>query len=116
MKIPTEGCLLRVFVGESKRVAGMPVYEALVHRARELKLAGATVLRGVLGFGAHSRLHAAKVLSLSGDMPMVVEIVDSREKIERLMPYIDEVVTQGLVTLERAEVIYYRATEGEGAA
>lgn len=110
VKIPTEGCLLRVFVGESKCVGGQPVYELIVHKARELHLAGATVLRGVLGFGAHSRIHAAKLLVMSDDMPMVVEIVDAREKIEKLLPYIDEVVTEGLVTMERAEVIFYRAS------
>lgn len=113
MKAPTEGCLLRVFVGESERVGGRPVFEAIVLKARELKLAGATVLRGVMGFGANSRLHVAKVLALSDDLPMIVEIVDARERIDQLLPFIEEVVKGGLVTLERAEVIFYRGDAAE---
>jgi PII-like signaling protein len=109
MKIPTDGYLLRIFLGESDRHDGRPLYEAIVLKARELHLAGATVIRGSMGFGAHSRLHTAKVLRLSGDLPIVVEIVDSREKIDELMPFIDEMVTEGLVTLERVEVIKYHA-------
>jgi len=116
MQIPTEGCLLRVMVGETTRVHGRPVYEAIVFKARELGLAGATVLRGIMGYGATSRIHAAHVLSISDDLPIVVEIVDAREKIEKLLPYIDEVVTDGLVTLERAEVIFYRAVDRKGQA
>ena len=116
MTVPKEGCLLRVFVGESTRVDGRPVFEAIVLKARELGLAGATVLRGVMGYGATSRIHAAHLLSLSDDLPMVVEIVDARAKIELLLPYIDEVVTDGLVTLERAEVIFYRAIDPENRA
>lgn len=112
--IPKEGWLLRVFVGEGERVEGRPAYEAIVMKAREMKLAGATVWRGVLGFGANSRIHAAKFLALSDDLPMVIEIVDSREKVEQLLPFIDEVVKGGLVTMERAEVIYYRAEPAEG--
>jgi len=109
MKLPQDGCLLRVFVGESDRWQKRPLYEAIVLKARELHLAGATVLRGPMGFGAGSRLHTAKVLRLSEDLPMVVEIVDTRDKIDTLLPYIDEMVQDGLVTLERVEVIKYRA-------
>ena len=112
MKIPDDGCLLRVFLGESDKWEGKPLYEAIVMRARELHMAGATVLRGPMGFGAKSRLHTAKILRLSEDLPMVIEIVDSREKIDELMPHIDEMVTEGLVTLEKVQVIKYRA---EGA-
>jgi PII-like signaling protein len=109
MKIPEQGCLLRIFIGESDKWEGRPLYEAIVQKARALHLAGATVLRGPMGFGAHSRLHTAKVLRLSEDLPMVIEIVDSREKIEALLPFIDESVQEGLVTLEDVQVIKYRA-------
>lgn len=109
MKIPSRGFLLRIFVGESDRWHNRPLYEAIVLKARELHLAGATVLRGSMGFGAHSRLHTAKILRLSEDLPIVIEIVDAREKIEALRPHIDEMVTEGLVTLEEVEVIQYRA-------
>lgn len=109
MKIPEDGWLLRVFIGESDQWHGRPLYEAIVTKARELHLAGATVLRGPMGFGAHSRMHTAKLLSLSDDLPMVIEIVDSREQIDLLLPHIDEMVAEGLVTLERVRVIKYRA-------
>ena len=109
MKIPQEGCLLRVFIGESDSWHGRPLYEAIVLKARELHLAGATVIRGVMGYGASSRLHTAKVLRLSEDLPVIVEVVDAREKIEQILPFLDEAVKDGLVTLERAEVIWYRA-------
>jgi PII-like signaling protein len=108
MKIPEQGWLLRVFIGESDTWQGRPLYEAIVVKARELHLAGATVLRGVMGFGANSRLHTAKILRLSEDLPMVIEIVDAREKIDPLLPFIDQVVGEGLVTLEPVEVIRYR--------
>lgn len=111
MKIPTEGFLLRIFVGEDDRWHGQPLYEAIVLKARELHLAGATVLRGPMGFGAQSRLHTAKVLRLSEDLPIVIEIVDSKEKIDELLPFIDEMVKEGLVTLEKVQVITYRAGE-----
>lgn len=114
MKIPQQGFLLRIFVGESDKWHGVPLYEAIVAKARELSLAGATVLRGPMGFGAHSRLHTTKVLRLSQDLPMVIEIVDSREAIDTLLPHIDEMVTEGLVTLEKVEVIKYRANEPGG--
>ncbi len=113
MKIPQDGFLLRVFLGESDQWRGRPLYEAIVLKARELHLAGATVLRGPMGFGAKSRLHTAKVLRLSEDLPVVIEIVDSKEKIDELLPHIDEMVTEGLVTLEKVQVIKYRADPPE---
>lgn len=109
MRIPEEGCLLRIFVGESDLWHHKPLYEAIVLKARELGLAGATVLRGPMGFGLHSRLHTVKLLRLSEDLPMVIEIVDSSEKIEAFLPHIDEMVKEGLVTLEKVRVIKYRA-------
>ena len=109
MRIPEQGCLLRVFIGESDKWHGKPLYEAIVLKARELHLAGATVLRGPMGFGANSRLHTAKILRLSEDLPMVIEIVDAKEKIDELLLHIDEMVTEGLVTLEKVQVIKYRA-------
>lgn len=107
MNIPEEATLLRVFLGESDRHEGKPLYEAIVMKARELHLAGATVLRGVMGFGQSSRLHTAKVLRLSEDLPIVVEIADSEEKIQTLIPWLEQSVTGGLITLERARVIRY---------
>lgn len=111
MKIPQDGYLLRVFLGESDKWHGRPLYEAIVMKARELHLAGATVLRGPMGFGANSRVHTAKILRLSEDLPMVIEIVDSKEKIDELLPHINDMVQEGLVTLERVQVIKYRANE-----
>jgi len=108
MTIPQDGCLLRIFIGESDKWHGQPLYEAIVMKARELHIAGATVLRGPMGFGANSRLHTFKVLRLSEDLPMVIEIVDSREKIDELLPHVDQMVQEGLVTLERVQVIKYR--------
>jgi uncharacterized protein len=109
MKIPEDGFLLRIFIGEGDKWHGKPLYEAIVIKARELHMAGATVLRGPMGFGAKSHLHTAKLLRLSEDLPIVIEIVDSREKIDTLMPHIDEMVADGLVTLEPVQVIHYRA-------
>lgn len=108
MTLPEEGTLLRVFLGEADKADGRPLYEAIVLKARELGLAGATVLRGVMGFGANSRLHTAKVLRLSEDLPIVVELVDTEERLQRLLPWLDEHVTEGLVTLERVRVLRYR--------
>ena len=105
MKIPEEGYLLRVFVGESDKWHGRPLYEAIVLKARELHLAGATVLRGPMGYGAQSRLHTTKILQLSEDLPMIIEIIDAKEKIDELLPHIDEMVQEGLVTLEPVQVI-----------
>src|SRR3979411_1560342 len=109
MQIPEDGYLLRIFVGESDRHGHRPLYESIVLQAREAGLAGATVLRGVMGFGKHSILHTAKILRLSEDMPMVIEIVDSLEKIEGFLPRLDELIKDGLVTLEKVRVIHYQA-------
>ncbi len=108
MHIPEDGMLLRVFIGESDHYKGKALYEQIVLKARELNLAGATVLRGIMGFGADSRVHTAKLLRLSEDLPVVVEIVDSEEKLNTLLPFLDEVVQEGLITLEKARVIKYR--------
>ncbi len=108
MKLPSEAELLRIFIGESDKHHGRPLYEVLVEKARHLGLAGATVLRGTLGFGASSRIHTAKILRLSEDLPMVVEIVDAPEKIESFLPELDEMIGEGLVTLERVRIILYR--------
>jgi PII-like signaling protein len=115
MKLEGEAVLLRIFIGESDTWRGTPVYEAIVLKARELQLAGATVLRGPMGFGANSRLHTVKVLRLSEDLPIIIEIVDSEEKIDTLLPHIDEMVTEGLVTLEKVRVIKYTANERKGS-
>ena len=109
MKIPEQSKLLRIFIGESDRWHHQPLYEAIVLKARELGLAGATVLRGPMGFGAKSHLHTAKILRLSMDLPMVIEIVDSAENINTLLPHLDEMVRDGLVTIEDVQVIKYRA-------
>jgi PII-like signaling protein len=108
MHIPEEGQLLRILIGESDRWEGKPLYEALVFKAREMGLAGATMLRGLMGYGAASRIHTAKILRLSEDMPVIVEIVDSPEKISPFLTVVDEMVQEGLVTLERVQVIFYR--------
>ncbi|MCD4683328.1 MAG: DUF190 domain-containing protein [Bacteroidales bacterium] len=112
MKQPEEGQLLRIFIGEEDSYKGKPLYEAIVTKARELNLAGATVLRGIMGFGAHSRLHTTKILRLSEDMPMVIEIVDSVENIEKILPFLDETVDEGLITRENVKVIKYRHSKG----
>ncbi len=109
MRLPEEGHLLRVFIGESDRHDGRPLYEWLVLKARECGLAGATVLRGIEGFGAHSRVHTAKILRLSEDLPIVVEIVDTREHIEAFLPLVDAAIGEGLATLEPVQVRFYRA-------
>jgi uncharacterized protein len=111
MQIPTEGKLLRIFVGEADRWHGKPLYEAIVEEARKRGLAGATVWKGFMGFGRHSRMHTAKILRLSEDLPVVIEIVDAAEKIEAFLPALDAMVQEGLVTLERAEVLMYRGPD-----
>jgi PII-like signaling protein len=111
MNIPEEGYLLRILIGESDKHGHVPLYEAIVLKARESGLAGATVLRGVMGFGRHSVVHTAKILRLSEDMPMVIEIVDSLEKIEAFLPTLDSMVPEGLVTMEKVRVIHYRSGE-----
>ena len=108
MMTPGEGRLLRIFLGESDKHEGRPLYEWLVLKAREAGLAGATVLRGVEGFGAHSRLHTAKILRLSEDLPIVVEIVDLAEKIEGFLPTVDGAIGEGLATVEKVDVRFYR--------
>jgi PII-like signaling protein len=112
MKPPAEAELLRIFIGESDKYHGRPLYEALVEDARRRGLAGATVLRGTLGFGANSRIHTAKILRLSEDLPMVVEIVDTPEKIATFLPDLDGMIGEGLVTLEKVRVIVYRHDGG----
>ena len=111
MHLPQEAMLLRIFIGESDRWHHQPLYEAIVLKARELHLAGATVLRGPMGFGKSSRLHTAKILRLSFDLPLVIEIVDTEEKINSFLPVVNEMMKGGLVTLEKARVIDYRAQE-----
>lgn len=108
MKIEGEGRLVRIYIGESDHWQGMPLYQAIVRRAREVGLAGATVLRGVEGFGANSRIHTMKILRLSEDLPMVVEIADRAEQIEAFLPEIDEMVTEGLITMESVRIVAYR--------
>ncbi len=110
MEIPHESVLLRVFIGESDRWEGRPLYEAIVLKAREQHLAGATVLRGAMGFGKSSRLHTTKILRLSYDLPVVIEITDSEEKINAFLPVLDGMIGDGLVTLEKVRAIRYRGT------
>jgi PII-like signaling protein len=114
MHLPHEAMLLRIFIGESDRWKHQPLYEAIVLKARELHLAGATVLRGPMGFGKSSRLHTAKILRLSMDLPLVIEIVESEEKIQAFLPVLDEMMKGGLVTLEKVRVIDYRAHPDAG--
>jgi PII-like signaling protein len=107
--LPKDGKLLRIFIGENDRHEGVPLFEWIVRKARETGLAGATVLRGLEGYGAHSRLHTAKILRLSTDLPIVIEIVDTTERIESFLPLIDGAVVEGLATVERVEVRLYRS-------
>jgi len=108
MRLPEEAELLRIFIGESDHYAGRPLYEVIVQEARKRGMAGATVLRGMMGFGAHSRMHTAKILRLSEDLPIIVEIVDKPERIAEFLPELDKMIDEGLITLERARVIAYR--------
>ncbi len=110
MKLPPEGQLLRIFIGESDKYEGTPLYEWIIIKAKERGLAGATALRGLMGFGANSRIHTSKILRLSLDLPIVVEIVDTPEKIKMFLSCIETVVKEGLVTLEKAEVHIYRSS------
>ena len=107
MQIPKDAILLRIFVGEDDKSGRLPLYEAIVLKAREMHLGGATVLRGPLGFGHSSRLHTAKILRLSEDLPMVIEIVDSEASIKAFLPVLDEMMTSGLVTMEKVQVLQY---------
>lgn len=113
MKLSEEGQLVRVFIGESDMWEGHPLYRAIVLKARELGMAGATVLRGPMGFGANSRLHTTKLLELSTDLPVIVEIVDGPEKVQALLPFLDEAVTEGLITIEAVRVLKYRHNAGK---
>ena len=108
MKIEGDGELLRIFVGDSDRWHGQPLFEAIVRRAREDGLAGATVLRGLEGFGAHSRLHTSSILRLSKDLPVVIEIVDRPDRIEAFLPRLEEMVEEGMITVEKVRIIAYR--------
>ncbi|HEX5399531.1 MAG TPA: DUF190 domain-containing protein [Verrucomicrobiae bacterium] len=110
MQIPNDAILLRIFIGESDRWEHKPLYEAIVLKAREMRMAGATVLRGPMGFGKASHLHTAKILRLSMDLPLVIEIVDSEEKVNSFLPVLDKMVGGGLVTLEKVKVLHYRSS------
>jgi len=107
MKISGEAKLVRIFIGESDRWHGVPLYEAIVRKVREMGLAGATVIRGVEGFGANSRIHTAKILRLSEDLPVLIEIVDKEDRIASIIPVLDEMIGEGLITIERVEIIKY---------
>ena len=107
MKITGEAKLVRVFIGESDHWHGVPLYEAIVRKAREIGLAGATVIRGVEGFGANSRIHTAKILRLSEDLPILIEIVDKEDRIQKILPILDEMIGEGLITMEKVEIIKY---------
>ena len=108
MKLPSEAELLRIFIGEADKHKGKPLYEEIINLAREKKMAGATVIRGLMGFGAHSRVHTAKILRLSEDLPIIIEIVDETEKIESLLPELDQMIKEGLITIEKIRVLAYR--------
>lgn len=108
MKLPSEAELLRIYIGEADKFEAKPLYEVITSLARQKGMAGATVIRGLMGFGAHSRMHTAKILRLSEDLPIIIEIVDEPEKIEAFMPELDKMITEGLVTLEKIRVIAYR--------
>lgn len=111
MLVPRDAVLLRIFIGEDDKADGRPLYEAIVLRAREQHLAGATVLRGPMGFGQSSRLHTTKILRLSQDLPLVIEIVDSPEKIQAFLPALEGIIGSGLVTLEKVQVVQYGARQ-----
>jgi PII-like signaling protein len=111
MQIPKQAVLLRILIGEDDRANGAPLYEAIVLKAREMHIAGATVLRGAMGFGASRRLHTTKILRLSEDLPLVIEIVDSEEKINAFLPALDGMMTSGLITMEKVQVLQYGTKE-----
>lgn len=114
MKLEGEQKLLRIFIGEQDKWEGVPLYEAIADEARALRMAGTTVMRGILGFGAKAHMHTAKLLELSYDLPIVVEIVDTDENIKKLLPKLDIMVQEGLVTVEKVHVIIYRANGSAG--
>ena len=111
MKLTGEATLLRIFIGETDKYHGQSLYEWIVRKAKELDIAGATVLRGMMGYGAHSRLHSAKLLRLSEDLPVVIEIVDTQEKLQPLLTLLDDVLDEGLLTTEKVHVLRYRANK-----
>jgi uncharacterized protein len=111
VKLEGEGKLLRLFIGESDTWHGKPLYQAVVERVRQEGLAGATVLRGIEGFGADSRLHTSRILRLSEDLPVVIEIVDTPDQIDRVVPILDEMVGEGMLTLERVQIVSYRSSD-----
>ena len=111
MRLEGEGKLLRLFIGESDTWHGKPLYQAIVERVRREGLAGATVLRGIEGFGADSHLHTSRILRLSEDLPVVIEIVDTPEQIDRVAPILDEMVGEGMLTLERVQIVSYRSSD-----
>lgn len=111
MNLPENGCLMRIFIGESDHHEGKPLYEWLVIKARENGLAGATVLRGLMGFGPNSRIYTSKILRLSEDLPLIIEIVDTRENLERFLNIVEPAVSDGLVTLEAARIMLYRSSK-----
>jgi len=111
MKQSEKGSLLRILIGEDDRYKGRPLYEQIVLKARELKLAGATVFKGIMGFGADSLIHTSKILQLSEDMPVIIEIIDSEENINKILPFLDKTVEGGLVTLEKATIIKYSSSK-----
>src|SRR2546423_10280133 len=115
MEIPHEATLLRIFIGESDRYEHRPLYEAIILKAREMHLAGATALRGPIGFGKSSRMHTSKILRLSMDLPMIIEIIDSEEKIQSFLPVLDGMITGGLVTMEKVRALHYRGAVSGGA-
>ena len=116
MQIPEDAVLLRIFIGENDRWEHSPLYEAIVLKARELHLAGATVLRSPLGFGKTSRMHSAKMLNLSTDLPLIIEIVDSEDQINAFLPVLDGMISGGLVTLEKEKVLHYRGRDPQQPA
>ncbi len=111
MKIPKEGQLLRIFIGEGNRHEGRPLYEWIVLQAKQMGLAGATVLRGIMGYGANSRIHTSKIMRLSEDLPIIIEIVDTPERLTAFLSQIDTVISEGLATLEKADVQFYRSSK-----
>jgi PII-like signaling protein len=114
MQLPRDAVLLRIFIGENDRHGHHPLYEAIVLKAREMHLAGATVMRGPMGYGHSSRLHTAKILRLSEDLPLVIEIVDSEERIDAFLPVVDAMMTSGLVTIEKVRVLQYGPPRNSG--
>jgi len=115
MQLPRDAVLLRIFVGEDAKSGRLPLYEAILVKAREMQLAGATVLRGPMGFGHSSHIHTTKILRLSQDLPIVIEIVDSQEKIDAFLPVLNGMISSGLVTLEKVQVLQYGKSQAAGS-